>query len=442
MHERIKKAYCKDPVLSCALEGAANVLAGIKEISIVIHSPQGCAATVANAYDQHEVDFTNRKVGCTRLFERDIIMGATPKLEEVIREASKSFQSKVIFVIGTCAADIIGEHIEAVCKELQPEIEAKLIPVYAGGFRGNSYAGMDLALEALYPLIKNSNIKYKHLVNIIAPQANSNPTWWADLEWVKGILAELEIGINTVFSHETTLEAIENAAWAASSIVLSHEVGYKFAKQLEKEHGVKVILEDLPMPIGLKNTARWLRALGNYFKKEAQVEAIIKREEKKVIDVLRKRGLMMIPRYRNCKVGVCADLTIGVGLVRMLFEELEMIPECLILKANSPQGKKILEDELEDLKISPEVILEADGYQIKEAIKQANVEVMIGSAWEKYLCEEYGIKIEMDLLSPTNREVYINEPYFGYEGMLRILQVFANDWERAFRSKHISYKEM
>ncbi len=61
--------YSRDPILGCALEGVASVIAGIKDASIVIHSPQECAATVSAAYDACEVDFTQRKIGCTRLFE-------------------------------------------------------------------------------------------------------------------------------------------------------------------------------------------------------------------------------------------------------------------------------------------------------------------------------------------------------------------------------------
>ncbi len=53
--------HSRDPLVSCALEGVAGIIAGIKDVAIVIHSPQGCSATVANAYDNHEIDFSNRR---------------------------------------------------------------------------------------------------------------------------------------------------------------------------------------------------------------------------------------------------------------------------------------------------------------------------------------------------------------------------------------------
>lgn len=135
MYDELKFHNCehsKDPVLGCALEGVASVIAGIDDVSIVIHSPQGCAATVANAYDLHEIDFTRRKVGCTRLFETDVIMGASEKLKQLIKDADNTFSTKTMFVVGTCAADIIGEDIEGICKSMQPEVKARLIPIVAG----------------------------------------------------------------------------------------------------------------------------------------------------------------------------------------------------------------------------------------------------------------------------------------------------------------------
>ena len=433
--------HSKDPVVGCALEGIATVVAGIKDVSIVIHSPQGCASTVAAGYDTHEVDFTKRKVGCTRLFESDIVMGASEKLKEMIKQADDSFNAKVMFVVGTCAADIIGEDIQGLCHNIQPQIKAKLVPLLAGGFRGDTYTGIDMGLEALLPFIKKRLSKRKgkkpRIVNIIAPQANLNPTWWADLKWLTETLKSLKIRVQTVFSHNTSFEEVEQAATASANILLSHDIGYKFARKMEEIHQIPLILSDIPLPVGLNNTTRWLKALAAHFKIEEKVEPIIKQGEEMVVDTLRRRALMIIPRYRNCRVAVSADGTLGIGLIRMLFSELEMIPEVLLFRSSMTESRKILERELQSLGISPRVVFSADGYQINRTLQEFNVDAVVGSAWEKYMAEELGIKIAFDVFSPTNRESYLDKPYLGYEGMINMMEVIANDWERAFRSKEI-----
>jgi nitrogenase molybdenum-iron protein alpha/beta subunit len=414
------------------------VAAGIGDVGIVIHSPQGCAATVAAAFDAHEIDFTKRKVGCTRLFETDVVMGAAEKLAGLIKEVDGTFGTQVLFVIGTCAADIIGEDIEGLCRQLQPEVRARLIPVMAGGFRGDSYDGIDLGLKTLLPFIATDRPKTERSVNLIAPQANLNPTWRADLEWVKTILQSFNIKVQTVLSQLASWEELEEAGRAAASILLSHDAGDSFGRKLQEIYGIPLILADIPLPVGLKNTARWLRALGAYFDAEEQAEFLIGEGEAKVADTLRRRALMIIPRYRNCRIAVSADATIGIGLARMLFEELEMVPELFLFRSKQVNARRILEREFQELGIRPKLAWGVDGYQIKAGLRQVEVDALLGSAWEKYLAEELGIKLSFDVLAPTNQDIYIDRAYFGYDGMLNILEIIGNDWERAFRSKAIA----
>ncbi len=431
--------HSKDPIVSCALEGVASIVAGIKDVSILIHSPQGCASTVSAAYDTHEIDFTQRKTACTRLFESDIVLGASKKLEGLIKEADQSFHTKAMFVVGTCAADIIGEDLEGLCNRIQPDVNAKLVPILAGGFRGNAYDGVNMGLEALLPFIKKDLPKKPKTVNIIAPHANLNPTWWADLNWVTQTLKSLGIKVQTVFAHNTSFEELEQAGQASANILLSHDAGYKFAKKMQKLYDIPLILADLPLPVGLNNTSRWLRALGSHFRVKAKVEKFIKQGEELVVDILRRRALMIVPRYRNCRIAISADATQGIGLVRMLFEELEMIPEALLFRSGTPESRSVLEQELHSLGISPRVVFSADGYQIKQTLKEIHTDAVIGSAWEKYMAEELGIKLAFDVFFPTNRETYLDKPYLGYEGMINVLEIIANDWERAYRSKEINW---
>jgi len=65
---------------------------------------------------------------------------------------------------------------------------------------------------------------------------------------------------------------------------------------------------------------------------------------------------------------------------------------------------------------------------------------VLGSSWEKYLARELGIQLAFDVLSPTDRDAYLDRAYFGYEGMLNMLEVIANDFERALRSKEIAWE--
>lgn len=442
MFERLSFNNCThscDPLTGCALEGVASVIAGLRDVCIVIQSPQGCAATIAQGYDHHEIDFTRRKVACTRLFETDIILGASDKLKDMIAKSDEVFGTKVMFVIGTCAADITGEDLEGICRVMQPKINSKLIPVMAGGFRGTSYDGVDIGLRALTPFIKRPEQvkRLQRSVTLLAPQVSLNPTWRADLDWVIQVLSDMGVSVRSSLPRDLSIHDLRHTAEASAGILLTHDSGHKFALSLDSQFNIPQILTGLPLPIGLGNTARWLTAIGEYFGRQDIADRMIRDGEALVTDTLRKRGLMIIPRYRNCHVAVCADATFGIGLTRMLFEELEMIPELLLIRSASPEAKILLEQELAEMNLHPKVAFGVDGYQIKDALSRYDVDAVIGSSWETYIAQELDIKVTFDLLSPTNRDTYIDRPYFGYEGMLNILERMGNDWESAFRSKSI-----
>lgn len=434
--------HSHDPMVGCALEGVANIIAGVRDISIVLHSPQGCAATVALGYDNHECDFTQRKVACTRLFETDIIMGATDKLRDLILKADSTFNTKVMFVVGTCSADIIGEDIEGLCRGLQPKVNARLIAVHSGGFRGDLYAGMDIGMSVLAELMEPCpDERLSRSVNLILPQAGLNPTWWADVNWVREVLTAMGVETQCVFPYAASLEQIATASTATANIALTHDAGYNFLKLMQDRHGVPTILEGLPLPYGLKNTANWLRALGEYFRAEDIAEELIKAGETSVTDTLRRRGLMIVPRYRNAHVALSCDASMAIGLVRMLFEDLEMIPELLLIRSGSKQAHALLEQELDRLHLSPKIAFGIDGFKIKQALAEGEYDVVIGSAWEKYLAEELDVRCAFDVFQPSNRTCYRDGAYMGYDGMLNLLEVMANDWEAAFRSKAIRWEQ-
>ena len=69
------------------------------------------------------------------------------------------------------------------------------------------------------------------------------------------------------------------------------------------------------------------------------------------------------------------------------------------------------------------------------------MDAVLGSAWEHYISQELGIKLSFDIFSPTNRDIYLDKTYFGYEGMLNMLEIIGNDWESGLRSREIRWEQ-
>jgi nitrogenase molybdenum-iron protein alpha/beta subunit len=146
---------------------------------------------------------------CTKLCVDEIVHGGEDILARTIREA-KDLPISALFVISACGPEIVGDDIVAVCETLQPEIKFRLVPIPCAGFRGSQYDGIDIALDTILKrLVKNDGEKIPGSVCLIAPQANANPTWPADLEWVQRVLKRLGVQVVATLTHRTPLSDSE-----------------------------------------------------------------------------------------------------------------------------------------------------------------------------------------------------------------------------------------
>jgi len=66
----------------------------------------------------------------TNLGEKDVVYGAGDKLAAAIKEAERRYNPKAIFILTSCTSGIIGEDIEGVVAQVQPEIKATIVPIH------------------------------------------------------------------------------------------------------------------------------------------------------------------------------------------------------------------------------------------------------------------------------------------------------------------------
>ena len=85
----------------------------------------------------------------THMSEDDVVMGDVSRLEKAIVEIDSSFAPKVIFVVASSVAAVIGTDIKGVCSYMQEQVSAKLIAFEQGGFRGDYSVGLAEAYKLL-----------------------------------------------------------------------------------------------------------------------------------------------------------------------------------------------------------------------------------------------------------------------------------------------------
>jgi nitrogenase molybdenum-iron protein alpha/beta subunit len=430
---------CTDPYLRCAFNGAAQTALGVSGSALLAHSPQGCEYLVNNAFASQECDYMETVTLCTKLCVDEIVHGGEEMLARTIWEA-RDLPISVLFVISACGPEIVGDDIGAVCETLQPEVKFRLVPIQSPGFRGSQYDGIDIALDTILKrLVKKTSEKISDSVCLVAPHANANPTWTADLVWVKQALSRIGIQVVATLTHRTPLSEIENAASAETSLLLSHDAGQHAAEYLRAAHGVEPICRGIPLPIGMTNTQRWLTALGERFDAQKNVEEMIGDGERMVTATCRRKWPMARFLYRT-PAAIVADATIGIPLVRFVTEEMEMTPELVALYTANRPVRDLLEGELNDLGLSPKVVYGTDVYKTRMSLLEVKPRVIFGSTIERHASEGLPVAYVVEVVRMMRQFRMINREYFGYTGILNLFECVQNEWIMGWRSREKRYE--
>lgn len=412
---------------------------GVSGCCVLSHAPQGCQLLVDNAFNWQDADYTETKTLCTKLCEDEIVHGGEDLLTRTIIEAEE-LDVPIVFVLSSCGPEIVGDDIKGVCDDTRPQVDYDLVPIECAGFRGTQYDGTDLALDVLLRrLVPPRSKKTPKSICLLAPHANANPTWMGDLFWVKDVLERMGVSVVATVTHRTPLSDFAQVAGAETSLVLSHDAGEKAARYLRQEHGVEPICGDIPLPIGFTNTARWLRRLGEHFDASETAERIISEGEAEVVERCRRKWVETQYLHR-LDAAIVADATVGVPLVHFIAEDLEMIPSFIALRSAQPDAQAILERELRELRLEPTVVWGTDVHAAKAGLESTRPRAVFGSNIERHAIEELDIPFMFEVVNPIQRFRMLDREYFGYGGVLNLLEFVLNDYRDRYRSKGKRYK--
>jgi nitrogenase molybdenum-iron protein alpha/beta subunit len=139
-------------------------------------------------------------------------------------------------------------------------------------------------------------------------------------------------------------------------------------------------------------------------------------------------------------VAIVADATVGVPLLRFVAEDLEMVPRLVCLRSGQSGMAQMLERELTELHLHPQVIHNADVYQSRMALAEVRPEMVLGSNVERHAAEGLGIPYVFRVVNPISRFRMTDRSYWGYTGMLNLIESMQNDWLDRYRSKGRRYK--
>lgn len=396
----------------CVYCGARVVLNPITDAAHLVHGPIGCAAytwdirgSLTSGPDLYRNSFS------TDMQEKDVIFGGEAKLAGALRGIIRDYRPQAVFVYATCIAGIIGDDLQAVCKQIQAETGIRVIPVQSEGFMGNKSAGYRAACDALLKLIGTHPAPppvSPLSINILGEFNLAGELWV-----IKNYLEALGIEVVSTLTGDGRVDEIARAHTAKLNVVQCAGSMTYLAKKMKEKYGIPYLQVSFA---GLQDTEQALLDIAQFFAN--QDEEIVYRARRFCI---KQRDLITweLQQYKQMLKGKKAAVYMGgafktISLIKM-FRDLGM--EVVI--AGSQTGKaeeyKQIQRELGDTGV---IIDDAGALELSAFLAEFQPDVLVGGVKERPLAYKAG-KGFVDFNHERKKS------FAGYEGMLNFAREVA-----------------
>jgi nitrogenase molybdenum-iron protein alpha chain len=269
-----------------------------------MHGPIGCGMCSIGNYGQNKSFKQLRDPNSegliwlsTNLDEPDVIGGGEKKLREAVLYADREFRPETIIVCNSCVPALIGDDIDSILADLQNETAAVIMPIHCEGFKTKLMA---TAYDAVYHGILKKYIKYPD---------RRLPLWEPDADRIReayrksrnvnilnvGSMSrsdEVEfrrilegLGLNVTFIPcYAEPEDFQYAMETSLNVSLCGTHDDYFVEHLKEKYNIPFIVDTIP--IGRKNTDKWLRLVAKHFDIEKEADRFIEAENRLLEEAL------------------------------------------------------------------------------------------------------------------------------------------------------------
>jgi len=436
-HNKTKKTSCNKATPGattggCAFEGAQISLFPFADVAHLVHGPITCLGasweTRATPSSYEKSNFTDMGF-TTDISLNDVIFGGEKKLKGAIEYIFDNYKPKGIFIYTTCVTAMIGDDVDAVCKEYTKKYEIPVISINAPGFSGSKNLGSRLGVDDLLDKIigtKEPEFTNGYDINLIG-EYNVTGDMWQYSELLK------EIGINVLstISGDGRIEKVATAHKAKLNVLVCAKSLISTARKMEEKYGIPYVSVSF---YGRRDTTNAIMAIVNAFGDERLIERakeVCKREESQLASSLEV--------YKNRLQGKKALLNTGGNKAWSIASALQDMG----IEVVGTSVRKCTEDDIAKCR----EVLGEDGILMKtpateqaKIISEKNVDILLAGGRSLYTA----IKKRVSFVD-VNQEK--KKSYGAYKGLLNFAEdvcdaldngVFANvgkpaPWEKGTR---------
>lgn len=267
----------------CAPLGASLAFRGIEGAVPLLHGSQGCATYMRRYLISHfrePVDIASSSLG-----EKDAVYGGGPNLKLGIKNVIEKIRPKLIGIATTCLTETIGDDVPGIVREFLDELQVlnpgwelpEVVTVATPSYSGTHMEGFHGAVRALVERLAGSEAVPRRVapaVNLLCGMVSPE-----DIRYLKAILSAF--GLTGVLLPDisetldgpaledyemlprggTPLEAVRGMDGARGTVEFGRTLAGRVTAGRTLEERFRVPLFSLGLPIGLRETDRFMESL-------------------------------------------------------------------------------------------------------------------------------------------------------------------------------------
>ncbi|SFG23194.1 nitrogenase molybdenum-cofactor synthesis protein NifE [Desulfotomaculum arcticum] len=367
---------------ACVYCGARVVLNPVTDAIHLVHGPIGCASytwdirgSLSSGSELYRNSFS------TDLKENDVIFGSEKKLARAIDELVQKYRAELVFVYATCVVGVIGDDLEAVCKNAAIKHGIRVIPVQSSGFIGNKSAGYRAACDALLRLIEPpGGVKSrKKTLNYLGDFNLAGEAWI-----ITDYLRQIGVEVNVAFTGDSNYHNLKKAPEASLNIIQCAGSMAYLARRMEELYGIPSLQVSF---LGLEDTSASLRKIAAFFNDAGMMKLTEKLIERETAAVRPQ-----IERYREILSGKKAAVYVGGG-----FKAISLIKQFReigidVVMVGTQTGREEDYRTLHDLADDGTVILDdANPSELERFMIEKGAHLLVGGVKERPLAYKLGV---------------------------------------------------
>lgn len=424
-----RSALRVNPAKTCQPIGAMYAALGIHSCMPHSHGSQGCCSYHRSQLTRH---YKEPVMATTSSFtEGASVFGGMSNLQTAITNIFEIYGADVIAVHTTCLSEVIGDDIPTIIKKCQADgkiPEGKTVfHTNTPSFVGSHVTGFANMVVSMVKYFSEKTDETKDVVNVI-------PGWVdpSDMRELRRIMDQM--GVKNILFPDTsdvldtpqtgvyemypkggvTIEQLKTTGDSIATLSLGDFASGPAAKELEKKCNVP--FADLPLPVGLTNTDKFIDALRKLT--GAEISAELMRERGQLLDLI----VDMSQYFHNLKVAIAGDPD-HVEAMTQFCLDLGMKPKYVITGTQGQAFERKLNAMLEGKVEGAVVKANADLHFLHQHIKADPVDMLIGNTHLKHMARAEGdlplIRYGFPIMDRVGHRLL---PSVGYAGAIRLVE--------------------